>query len=187
MSIDLPDLIPRRRAGGSQPTPAPVPPRAVPASTGLTNGVSHELVRPAVFDITDMSVHYGANSALAWTTLEDLPQPCDCGDRPVGCGKSTFLRSLNRMNDSIPGFRVDGQILYHGHDLYDKATDRVRVRRRIGMVFRQPNRSRSRSTTASPGAPQPRAAQGTRRARRKALHQAACGTRSSEFDSSRRR
>ena len=58
---------------------------------------------------------------------------------PSGCGKSTFLRSLNRMNDSIPGFRVDGQILYHGHDLYNKATNRVEVRRRIGMVFQKPN------------------------------------------------
>ncbi len=58
---------------------------------------------------------------------------------PSGCGKSTFIRSLNRMNDSIQGFRVYGQVLYHGHDVYAAATNSVEVRRRIGMVFQKPN------------------------------------------------
>ena len=58
---------------------------------------------------------------------------------PSGCGKSTFIRSLNRMNDTIPGFRLGGQVLYHGHDVYARATNRVEVRRRIGMVFQKPN------------------------------------------------
>ena len=58
---------------------------------------------------------------------------------PSGCGKSTFIRSLNRMNDSIRGFRLEGQVLYHGHDIYAAATNRVEVRRRIGMVFQKPN------------------------------------------------
>jgi phosphate transport system ATP-binding protein len=58
---------------------------------------------------------------------------------PSGCGKSTFIRALNRMNDSIAGFRLDGRLLYHGHDLYSADVDRVEVRRRIGMVFQKPN------------------------------------------------
>ena len=58
---------------------------------------------------------------------------------PSGCGKSTFIRSLNRMNDSVPGFSLGGQVLYHGHDVYARATNRVEVRRRIGMVFQKPN------------------------------------------------
>jgi phosphate transport system ATP-binding protein len=58
---------------------------------------------------------------------------------PSGCGKTTFLRSLNRMNDSIPGFTIDGKILYHGHNIYASGVDRVEVRRRIGMVFQKPN------------------------------------------------
>jgi phosphate transport system ATP-binding protein len=58
---------------------------------------------------------------------------------PSGCGKSTFLRSLNRMNDSVPDFRLEGSVLYHGHDVYDRGVDRVEVRRRIGMVFQKPN------------------------------------------------
>jgi phosphate transport system ATP-binding protein len=58
---------------------------------------------------------------------------------PSGCGKSTFIRCLNRMNDALPGFRLEGQILYHGTDLYGDGVDPVEVRRRIGMVFQKPN------------------------------------------------
>ena len=58
---------------------------------------------------------------------------------PSGCGKSTFLRCLNRMNDLIPSARVDGEILYHGENLYDRGIDPVQVRKRIGMVFQKPN------------------------------------------------
>ena len=58
---------------------------------------------------------------------------------PSGCGKSTFIRCLNRMNDLIPSARVDGQIIYHGQDLYAADIDPVQVRKRIGMVFQKPN------------------------------------------------
>ena len=58
---------------------------------------------------------------------------------PSGCGKSTFLRCLNRMNDLIEGARVEGELLYHGVNLYDAQVDPVEVRRRIGMVFQKPN------------------------------------------------
>ena len=58
---------------------------------------------------------------------------------PSGCGKSTVLRSLNRMNDLISVFRFQGQVMYHGQDIYAKKVDPVVVRRYIGMVFQQPN------------------------------------------------
>src|SRR5204862_7598507 len=58
---------------------------------------------------------------------------------PSGCGKSTFIRCLNRMNDLIPGAHVEGEILYHGQDLYGSGVDPVSVRRWIGMVFQKPN------------------------------------------------
>lgn len=58
---------------------------------------------------------------------------------PSGCGKSTFLRLLNRMNDLIPGTRVEGKVLYNGVDLYAPDVDAVDVRRRVGMVFQKPN------------------------------------------------
>jgi phosphate transport system ATP-binding protein len=58
---------------------------------------------------------------------------------PSGCGKSTLLRSLNRMNELVPGARTEGEVLFHGQNLYDPAVDAVEVRRRIGMVFQKPN------------------------------------------------
>ncbi|HET8980111.1 MAG TPA: phosphate ABC transporter ATP-binding protein PstB [Solirubrobacteraceae bacterium] len=126
---------------------APVPGRvrigAQPALGGArpptANGDSPQLAREAVFDIRDMSVHYGDNQALGWTTLKIYRHIVTAVIGPSGCGKSTFVRSLNRMNDAIPGFRVGGQVLYHGHDVYAPATNRVEVRRRIGMVFQKPN------------------------------------------------
>jgi phosphate transport system ATP-binding protein len=58
---------------------------------------------------------------------------------PSGCGKSTVLRSLNRMNDLISTFSLEGEVTYHGQDIYGKNVDPVVVRRYIGMVFQQPN------------------------------------------------
>jgi len=103
------------------------------------NGRPPEVEREAVFDIRDMAVYYGANQALGWTTLRIYRNLLTAVIGPSGCGKTTFIRSLNRMNDSIPGFRLDGQVLYHGHDVYSTRTNRVEVRRRIGMVFQKPN------------------------------------------------
>jgi phosphate transport system ATP-binding protein len=114
----------------------PVPP---PVAEPPANGRSPEVAREAVFDIRDMSVHYGDSQALGWTTLKIYRHIVTAIIGPSGCGKSTFIRSLNRMNDSIPGFRLSGQVLYHGHDVYAPATNRVEVRRRIGMVFQKPN------------------------------------------------
>jgi phosphate transport system ATP-binding protein len=95
--------------------------------------------RETVFDIRDMSAFYGANRAVGWTTLRIYRHLITAVIGPSGCGKSTFLRSLNRMNDAIPGFKLEGQILYHGHDVYGGGVSRVEVRRRIGMVFQKPN------------------------------------------------
>jgi phosphate transport system ATP-binding protein len=58
---------------------------------------------------------------------------------PSGCGKSTLIRCLNRMNDLIPSAHVEGELLYHGEDLYGPNVDPVEVRKRIGMVFQKPN------------------------------------------------
>jgi phosphate transport system ATP-binding protein len=58
---------------------------------------------------------------------------------PSGCGKSTIIRSFNRMNDIIPGFKLDGEIVYKGKNIYSISEDPVRIRRQIGMVFQKPN------------------------------------------------
>jgi len=95
--------------------------------------------RQVVFDARDVSVAYGEKTAIAAVDLQIRRNIVTAIIGPSGCGKSTFLRSLNRMNDSVPGFRLGGQMLYHGHDLYGPGVDRVEVRRRIGMVFQKPN------------------------------------------------
>jgi phosphate transport system ATP-binding protein len=122
-------IQPRRRIQNA-PVPVPAPRPQVAGET---------VQRATVFDIRDMSVTYGTKRALDATTLKIYRNLVTAVIGPSGCGKSTFIRSLNRMNDSIPGFQIGGQVLYHGHDVYARATNRVEVRRRIGMVFQKPN------------------------------------------------
>jgi phosphate transport system ATP-binding protein len=112
---------------------------AQPSVTPQRNGHQAPVTRPVVFDIRNMSCTYGSKRALDWTTLKIHRHVVTAVIGPSGCGKSTFIRSLNRMNDGIPGFKVGGEILYHGHNLYGAGANRVEVRRRIGMVFQKPN------------------------------------------------
>src|ERR1700748_2562401 len=93
-----------------------------------TNGAGSQATRAAVFDIRDMAVYYGQNCAVAHTSVKVCRSLVTAVIGPSGCGKSTFIRSLNRMNDAIPGFRIEGQVLYHGHDLYGSGANRVEVR-----------------------------------------------------------
>jgi phosphate transport system ATP-binding protein len=95
--------------------------------------------REVVFDIRDLAVRYGTATAVSGVNLEVYRNLITAVIGPSGCGKSTFIRCLNRMNDLIPGARVDGKLLYHGEDLYGDGVDPVEVRRRIGMVFQRPN------------------------------------------------
>jgi phosphate transport system ATP-binding protein len=92
-----------------------------------------------VFQLRDVSVHYGDVTAVAPCSFDVPENEIVALIGPSGCGKSTMLRSLNRMNDLVPSARVEGQVRYHGHDLYEDGVDPVEVRRRIGMVFQQPN------------------------------------------------
>jgi phosphate transport system ATP-binding protein len=107
---------------------------------GLTNVEARPIAAPEiVFDSQTVSVFYGQKKALDDVSLRIRRGQITALIGPSGCGKTTFLRSLNRMNDTVPSFRIEGQILYHGHDLYGSNVDRVEVRRRIGMVFQKPN------------------------------------------------
>ena len=96
-------------------------------------------VAETVFDVSDLSVHYGAFRAVRDVQLKVHRHEITAFIGPSGCGKTTVLRCLNRMNDLIEGARVEGTLLYHGVDLYDPRVDPVEVRRRIGMVFQKPN------------------------------------------------
>jgi phosphate transport system ATP-binding protein len=127
---------------GSVPS-ALVPPR-VRIQAELAAGAPHDGQRSrgvveSVFEVNDISVFYGAKKALAGVSLRIPRSRITALIGPSGCGKSTFIRSLNRMNDSVAAFRLEGQVLYHGHDLYASNVDQVEVRRRIGMVFQKPN------------------------------------------------
>lgn len=87
----------------------------------------------------NLNVYYGQFHALKNVTLNILPNHITALIGPSGCGKSTFLRCLNRMNDLIEGARVEGSVLLDGEDINDPRTDVVALRRRVGMVFQQPN------------------------------------------------
>jgi phosphate transport system ATP-binding protein len=87
----------------------------------------------------DVSVFYGEKQALSDVNLDVRQNRVTALIGPSGCGKSTFLRCLNRMNDVIPGCRVEGKITLDGMDIYDKSVDVVKLRARIGMVFQKPN------------------------------------------------
>jgi phosphate transport system ATP-binding protein len=112
----------------------------VPALTGaLAAGVATPETAEIVFDIRNLSVLYGTFLAVRDVTLPVHRNEITALIGPSGCGKTTVLRCLNRMNDLVPTARVEGEILYHGVDLYGKDVDPVEVRRRIGMVFQKPN------------------------------------------------
>jgi len=105
--------------------------------TQTANSVATETRR--IFGINDLSVYYGGAIALRDVTMDILEGKITAFIGPSGCGKSTLLRCLNRTNDLIPGAEVKGGLTYRGQPLYRKGVDPVVVRRRIGMVFQQPN------------------------------------------------
>ncbi len=86
-----------------------------------------------------LNFYYGKFRAVKDVNLDILPHKITAIIGPSGCGKSTVLRCFNRMNDLIPGTRVEGEILFHGKNIYDPEIDPVQVRRLIGMVFQRPN------------------------------------------------
>lgn len=92
-----------------------------------------------VFKIRDLDFYYGESLALSKINMDILPQNVTALIGPSGCGKSTFVRCLNRMNDTIPGTRVEGEIMLDGENIYAPDVDLVGLRQRVGMVFQKPN------------------------------------------------
>jgi len=92
-----------------------------------------------ILSLEDVSISYGKNEAIKNVFCEFKKGDITSLIGPSGCGKSTVLRSLNRMNDLIPNCSLKGTVLFDGTNIYDKRVDPVEVRRRIGMVFQQPN------------------------------------------------
>ena len=90
-------------------------------------------------DIKKLDLWYGENHALKNVNMEIKRNAITAFIGPSGCGKSTFLKTLNRMNDLVPGVRIEGQVLLDGVDIYDTKVDTSMLRKKIGMVFQQPN------------------------------------------------
>ena len=111
-----------------------IAPRPVTAGRQTDSAV----VNP-VFELHDVGVAYGGVPAVRDITLDIYEQRITALIGPSGCGKSTLLRCLNRMNDLVIGATVEGEILFHGEDLYGDDVDPVEVRKLVGMVFQKPN------------------------------------------------
>lgn len=94
---------------------------------------------PVKMKVKDLNFYYGGFRALKDVTVDLKERQITALIGPSGCGKSTFLRTLNRMNETIPGTRVEGQVLLDGVDIYSLQVDEVEIRRRVGMVFQRPN------------------------------------------------
>lgn len=89
--------------------------------------------------IENLDFYYGNKPALSDISMVIRDRQITALIGPSGCGKSTFLRCLNRMNDTIPGIRVEGRVLFDGQDIYAPGTNVVALRQRVGMVFQRPN------------------------------------------------
>ncbi|ELY53046.1 phosphate ABC transporter ATP-binding protein [Natronococcus jeotgali DSM 18795] len=96
-------------------------------------------VDDAVIEARDLDVFYGDTQALNGINMDIPEKQVTALIGPSGCGKSTFLRSINRMNDLIDVARVEGDLYFHGKNIYDEDVDPVALRRKIGMVFQKPN------------------------------------------------
>ena len=92
-----------------------------------------------IIESRDLSVYYNDAQALQDVSMEIPKQQVTALIGPSGCGKSTYLRCLNRMNDLIDAARVEGEVRFRGKNVYDDDVDPVALRRKIGMVFQEPN------------------------------------------------
>ncbi len=90
-------------------------------------------------EVRDLSAWFGTNQVLKNISMDIRRTSVTSVMGPSGCGKSTFIRCLNRMHDLTPGFRAAGKVIFDGRDVYSEKVDPVLLRRKVGMVFQQPN------------------------------------------------
>lgn len=114
-------------------------PRIAPDSLRAHDPGAASAQREAIFELNGVTVKYGGKAAVRDISFPIHRNNITALIGPSGCGKSTLIRCLNRMNDLIPTATVEGEVLYHGQDLYAPGVDPVEVRKRIGMVFQKPN------------------------------------------------
>lgn len=103
-----------------------------------SGGMETSMIKDKI-ETTDLNLYYGTNHALKSVNMNIKEKSITAFIGPSGCGKSTFLKTLNRMNDLIPSVRIEGQVFLDGENIYDPRVDTTLLRKKIGMVFQQPN------------------------------------------------
>ena len=134
-----PSLMTMNDNGGATVRTARGAVRSGPVETPAGAEEIPDIVTEAVFETKNLSVLYSGFRAVRDVNMTIRRGEITAFIGSSGCGKSTVLRCLNRMNDLVEGASVEGQVLYRGVDLYDPEVSPVEVRRRIGMVFQKPN------------------------------------------------
>lgn len=89
--------------------------------------------------VTKLNLYYGSNHALKDVSMDIPKNEVTAFIGPSGCGKSTFLKTLNRMNDLVDDVKIEGKVLIDGEDIYGSDVDTTLLRKKVGMVFQQPN------------------------------------------------
>ena len=91
------------------------------------------------FEVRDLNLYYGQFHALKGVSMDIPEKEVTAFIGPSGCGKSTFLKTLNRMNDLVPNVKIEGTVLLDGEDIFSPKCDPTMLRKKVGMVFQQPN------------------------------------------------
>ena len=89
--------------------------------------------------VRDLNLYYGQNHALHGVNMDIKENSVTALIGPSGCGKSTFLKCINRMNDLVDNVRIEGSIEIDGENIYAPSVDTTVLRKKVGMVFQQPN------------------------------------------------
>lgn len=97
------------------------------------------MVRKTKIQVRDLNLYYGDNHALKNVSMDIKENSITAFIGPSGCGKSTFLKTLNRMNDLVDGVKITGEVTLDGENIYGTEVDTTILRKKIGMVFQQPN------------------------------------------------
>jgi len=123
------------------PTPEPGSPRTPAIRIDIADRTGEDASRAGdmIVELTGVSCYYGTFRAIRDVSMTVQRNRITALIGPSGCGKSTLLRTMNRMNDLVPGFRVDGSLVFEGKDIFDRSVDAVALRRVVGMVFQKPN------------------------------------------------
>jgi len=110
-----------------------------PDNNNILARTAEQQLKQSKIMIRDLNLFYAHNQALHNINMNLFNNKITALIGPSGCGKSTFLRCLNRMNDLISSVRIEGKVIIDGKNIYDNDVDEVSVRKRVGMVFQQPN------------------------------------------------